>query len=65
MIDFSYGIDDTVTPKLFTVCLVEEFKKVDWNNIGVKIDGEYFNNFRFTDNVVFFSARGGPTKNDI
>ncbi len=32
--------DDKISPKLFTVRLEEIFKKLEWDDIGLKIDGE-------------------------
>ncbi len=35
---------DTISPKLFTACLEEIFKKSEWDDIRLKKDGEYLNN---------------------
>lgn len=47
-----------ISPKLFTACLEEIFKNLDWEQLGVKIDGEYLSNLRFTDDVVLLSDSG-------
>ena len=43
---------DTISPKLFTACLEEIFKKLNWEGRGIKVDGEYLNNLRFADDIV-------------
>ncbi len=35
---------DTISTKLFTACFEEIFKKMEWDDMGLKIDGEYLNN---------------------
>ena len=49
---------DTISPKLFTACLEEVFKNLEWENVGIKIDGEYLNNLRFADDIVLMSESG-------
>ncbi len=49
---------DTISPKLFTACLEEVFKKLEWDDMGLKIDGEYLNNLRFADDLVLVSNSG-------
>ncbi len=46
---------DTISPKLFTACLEEIFKKLEWDDMGLKVDGEYLNNLRFADGIVLLS----------
>ena len=46
---------DTISPKLFTACLKEVFKNLEWENVGININGEYLNNLRFADDIVLFS----------
>ena len=43
---------------LFTACLEEVFKLLDWEELGVRIDGEYLSNLRFADDIVLFSNNG-------
>ncbi|XP_069990666.1 uncharacterized protein [Penaeus vannamei] len=47
---------DTMSPKLFTACLEEIFKKQKWNRKGIKIGDIYLNNPRFVDIVFAESA---------
>ncbi|XP_069998510.1 craniofacial development protein 2-like [Penaeus vannamei] len=46
---------DTISLKLFTACLEKIFKKLDWNEQGIKIAVDYLNNLRFRDDIVLFS----------
>ena len=46
---------DTISPKLFTACLEEIFRRLNWENYGIKIDGEQITNLRFADDIVLFS----------
>ena len=42
-----------ISPKLFTSCIKYAIiNKVNWENKGVKIDGEYLSHFIFADDVV-------------
>ncbi len=49
---------DKISPILFTACLEEVFKKLEWDDMGLKIDGEYLNNLRFADDIVLLSNSG-------
>ena len=49
---------DTISPMLFTACLEEVFKLLDWEGLGVRINGEYLSNLRFADDIVLFSNNG-------
>ena len=42
---------DTISPKLFIASLESIFRKIDWDGIGINIDGEYLNNLRFADDI--------------
>ena len=42
---------DTISPKLFTATLESIFRRLNWENKGVKIDGEFLSNFRFADDI--------------
>ena len=45
------GQGDTISPKLFTATLESIFRRLNWENKGVKIDGEYLSNLRFADDI--------------
>ena len=42
---------DTVSPKLFTATLESVFRRLNRENKGVKIDGEFLSNLRFADDI--------------
>ena len=42
---------DTISPKLFAATLESIFRRLNWENKGVKIDGEFLSNLRFVDDI--------------
>ena len=42
---------DTISPKLFTATLESIFRRLNWENKGVNIDGEFLSNLRFADDI--------------
>ena len=46
---------DTISPKLFTAVLEEIFRKLDWEEKGININGERLSNLRFADDIVLTS----------
>ena len=42
---------DTISPKLFTATLESIFRRLNWENKGVKIDGEFLSNLCFADDI--------------
>ena len=42
---------DTISPKLFTATLESIFRRLNWENKGVKIDGEFLSNLRFAVDI--------------
>uniref|UniRef100_A0A8C9S512 ribonuclease H n=1 Tax=Scleropages formosus TaxID=113540 RepID=A0A8C9S512_SCLFO len=42
---------DTISPKLFTTCLEQIFRDIDWKG-GVNINGELLTHLRFADDIV-------------
>ena len=46
---------DTNSPKLFTATLESIFRRLNWENKGVKIDGEFLSNIRFADDIFLFT----------
>ena len=42
---------DTISPKLFTATLESIFRRLNWENKGVTIDGEFLLNLRFDDDI--------------
>jgi len=46
---------DTMSPKLFITVLEYVFKKLDWDQKGLKIDGQSLSNLRFADDIVLLA----------
>ena len=42
---------DTISHKLFTATLESIFKRLNWENKGVKIEGVFLSNLRFADDI--------------
>ena len=42
---------DTISPKLFTATLESIFRRLNWENKSVKIDGEFLSNLRLADDI--------------
>ena len=40
---------DTISPKLFTATLESIFRRLNWDNKGMKIDGKFLSNLRVVD----------------
>ena len=43
--------ENAISPKLFTSTLESIFRRLNWENKGLKIDGEYLNHLRFADDT--------------
>ena len=52
-IRFKRGVrqGDTISPKLFAATLESIHRRLNWENKGVKIDGEFLSNLRFADDI--------------
>ena len=46
---------DTISPKLFITVLEYAFKKLNWENKGLNIDGRNLTNLRFADDIVLLA----------
>jgi len=46
---------DTISPKLFTAALEDVFRRLDWEDRGVRVDGEHLSHLRFADDIVLIS----------
>ena len=42
---------DTISPKLFTATLESVFRRLNWENKGVKIDGQFLSNLCFAVDI--------------
>ncbi|PZC70710.1 hypothetical protein B5X24_HaOG215026 [Helicoverpa armigera] len=45
---------DPLSPKLFSAVLENIFRKLDWENFGLNINGKKLNHLRFADDLVLF-----------
>lgn len=43
---------DPLSPNIFNAVLEDVFRKLEWDNYGLKIDGVQINNLRFADDIV-------------
>ncbi|CAH2233484.1 jg14913 [Pararge aegeria aegeria] len=50
---------DVISPKLFTAALEDVFKLMDWNGLGININGEYITQLRFAYDVVIMAEAMG------
>lgn len=46
---------DPLSPKLFNCLLEETFRKLDWRDYGIEINGTRLTNLRFADDIVLFA----------
>jgi len=46
---------DIISPKLFNAGLEEVFRRLDWDNVGIRVNGENINHLRFADDIVLIS----------
>ncbi|KAG1652893.1 putative uncharacterized transposon-derived protein F52C9.6 [Nymphon striatum] len=46
---------DSISPKLFTACLENVFRGLNWTFKGIPINGDRLTNLRFAEDVVLFS----------
>ena len=47
---------DTISPKLFNAALEHVFRQLDWEHVGVVVNGERINHLRFADDIVLISS---------
>ncbi len=45
-------VTDHISPKLFTATFDSIFRRLNWENKGLKIDGEFLSNLRFADDII-------------
>uniref|UniRef100_A0A0K0CU33 Reverse transcriptase domain-containing protein n=1 Tax=Angiostrongylus cantonensis TaxID=6313 RepID=A0A0K0CU33_ANGCA len=56
-VDVKRGVrqSDTISPKIFTATLQKVMRILEWDNMGVKIDGRQLHHHRFADDVVLIT----------
>lgn len=47
---------DPLSPKLFTAVLQEIFRKLEWDQYGININGEQLTHLRFADDIILFAT---------
>ncbi|KAK6762585.1 hypothetical protein RB195_023346 [Necator americanus] len=54
VIDVKRGVrqGDTISPKIFTATLENAMRKLEWDDMGVKVDGRQLHHLRFADDMV-------------
>lgn len=46
---------DPMSPVIFSAVLEQIFRTLNWDNLGMRINGSYLNNLRFADDIVLIS----------
>ncbi|KAK6762114.1 hypothetical protein RB195_022997 [Necator americanus] len=46
---------DTIPPKIFTATLENAMRKLEWDDMGVKVDGRQLHHLRFADDIVLIT----------
>lgn len=47
---------DTISPKLFNAGLEEVFRKLQWDTVGLRVNGENISHLRFADDIALISS---------
>ncbi|KAK6761784.1 hypothetical protein RB195_022753 [Necator americanus] len=47
---------DTISPKIFTATLENAMRKLEWDDMGVKVDGRQLHHLRFADDIVLITS---------
>ncbi|KAK6754448.1 hypothetical protein RB195_013447 [Necator americanus] len=57
IIDVKRGVrqGDTISPKIFTATLENAMRKLEWDYMGVKVDGRQLHHLRFADDIVLIT----------
>lgn len=56
---------DPLSPKLFSAVLETVFRRLDWENKGIKINGEYLSHLRFADDIVVFAENASDLQDMV
>ncbi|KAK6755862.1 hypothetical protein RB195_014324 [Necator americanus] len=46
---------DTISPKIFTATIENAMRKLEWDDMGVKVDGRQLHHLRFADDIVLIT----------
>ncbi|VDO69538.1 unnamed protein product [Heligmosomoides polygyrus] len=47
---------DTISPKLFSATLENVMRELEWEDMGVRVDGQQLHHLRFADDIVLMTA---------
>uniref|UniRef100_A0A0K0DHQ8 Reverse transcriptase domain-containing protein n=1 Tax=Angiostrongylus cantonensis TaxID=6313 RepID=A0A0K0DHQ8_ANGCA len=63
-VDVKRGVrqGDTISPKLFTTTLQNVMRTLEWDNMGVKVDGRQIHHLRFTDDIILVTPDIGQAE---
>ncbi|KAK6739387.1 hypothetical protein RB195_008083 [Necator americanus] len=58
IIDVKRGVrqGDTISPKIFTATLENAMRKLEWDDMGVNVDGRQLHHLRFADDIVLITS---------
>ena len=56
---------DPLSSSLFNATLEGIFQNLDWEEIGIKVNGEHLNNLKFADDVVLIGKNIGEVRKMI
>lgn len=64
MIKIGKGVrqGDTISPKLFTLALEGVFKCLNWDHMGINVDGVQLNHLRYADDIVLIAKDDNELK---
>lgn len=51
---------DPLSPKIFICVLEEVFKKLDWTDLGINVNGKKLSHLRFADDIVLMAKIRSP-----
>jgi hypothetical protein len=49
---------DTLSPKLFNADLEDVYRRLEWETMGIRVNGEKMSHLRFADDIVLMSSNG-------
>ncbi|KAK6727922.1 hypothetical protein RB195_005532 [Necator americanus] len=63
IIDVKRGVrqGDTISPKIFTATLENAMRKLEWDDLGVKVDGRQLHRLRFADDILLITLSIKPS----
>ncbi|KAK6755979.1 hypothetical protein RB195_014396 [Necator americanus] len=64
IIDVKRGVrqGDTISSKIFTATLENAMRKLEWDDMGVKVDGRQLHHLRFADDIVLITPSISQTE---